>query len=156
MEERADAMARNMTLAEEALYMWLHEGPEWFGFPVEPQAVIGQYIVDFLMPEVCIAVEVDGEGHGAADSRARDRGRTRHLKRLLPGLRVMRFTDERVLINPERVAWSIRRACRKAYRRKGLRKAWRLPELRYGAKYVPARGIDAANEWLAEQARKAG
>ena len=67
------------------------------------QHLIAGYIVDFYCTEVRIAIEVDGEVHrGREDEDAR---RTEHLAAV--GVRVVRFTNDDVLYDLERVLEAI-------------------------------------------------
>ncbi len=71
------------------------------GMRFRRQRVIGPYIVDFCCLEHRVIVEVDGLHHLAGEVAAYDTERTRYLES--NGFRVMRFENEQVVGNLERV-----------------------------------------------------
>jgi len=71
------------------------------GMRFRRQRVIGPYIVDFCCLEHRVIVEVDGLHHLADEVAAYDTERTRYLES--NGFRVMRFENEQVVGNLERV-----------------------------------------------------
>ena len=72
------------------------------------QRPIGPYIVDFYCPEHGLVIEVDGPPHSLADQRADDEERSAYL--LGRGLRIVRFSNDEVLSQPESVLERIRRS----------------------------------------------
>jgi very-short-patch-repair endonuclease len=84
-------MRSSQTLSEARLWNELRGSRLGCGF--RRQAVIGEYIVDFLAPGPRVVVEVDG-GYHASRGRA-DAQRDRALARA--GYRVLRVTDAEVL-----------------------------------------------------------
>ena len=99
--DRAVALRRSPTDAEERLWYWLrrrHLG----GWRFRRQAVIGPFIVDFVCLAARLIVEVDGSQH--ADNAA-DVARTRWLEG--EGYRVIRFWNDDVLTATETVVEAI-------------------------------------------------
>ena len=89
--ERARAMRREMTTAEETLWQRLRAG-RLGGFHFRRQQVIDGFIADFYCHAAGLVVEVDG---GAHDHRvAYDAERDAVIASR--GLRVLRFTNEQV------------------------------------------------------------
>ena len=84
---------KNQTLAEQVL--WNHIRAEQLDVKVLRQHIIGDYIVDFLIPDVCLIIEVDGPYHAKCRQMQEDEQREETLNRM--GYRVIRFTNEEVL-----------------------------------------------------------
>lgn len=63
------------------------------------QHVIGDYIVDFLLPEIKLVIEVDGTYHAERDQKDDDEIRERNLARM--NYSIIRFSNEEVLHNIE-------------------------------------------------------
>ena len=84
---------KNATLAERVLWGRLKE--KSFGTRVFRQHIVGDYIVDFLLPYFSLVIEVDGGYHTERLQQEDDQFRTEELNRM--GLYVMRFTNEQVL-----------------------------------------------------------
>jgi very-short-patch-repair endonuclease len=96
LEVRAREMRLSPTLSEARLWQALRGSR--LGVAFRRQAVIGDYIVDFLAPAVSLVVEVDGGYHGRrcrADGR-----RDRMLARA--GYRVLRLEGELVMADLSR------------------------------------------------------
>jgi very-short-patch-repair endonuclease len=100
--ERARRMRRNMTIPETLLWRQLRRR-QVAGHKFRRQAVVGQYIVDFMCFEKRLIVEVDGGQHGEAA--AYDRQRDCWLSDR--GYRVLRFWNEEVLQDLGRVLATI-------------------------------------------------
>jgi very-short-patch-repair endonuclease len=91
LKVRAREMRPSPTLSEARLWQALRGSRLGVGF--RRQAVIGDYIVDFLAPAVSLVIEVDGGYHSrrwGADAR-----RDRWLERA--GYRVLRFEAPQVM-----------------------------------------------------------
>jgi very-short-patch-repair endonuclease len=91
LAERAAAMRAAPTRSEAALWEALRR--RQLGVEVRRQVVLGQYVVDFLVPACRLVIEVDGRYH--ATRRAADARRERALRRL--GYRVLRLDAELVV-----------------------------------------------------------
>ena len=91
MTARARALRKNMTPEERKL---------WFRFlrkleiPVRRQAVIGPYIVDFLIFSKKIVIEVDGSQHYETTGSRKDRERDQYLS--AQGYTVLRYPNNEV------------------------------------------------------------
>lgn len=94
---------QNPTLAEQVL--WNHIRAEQLGVKVLRQHIIGDYIVDFLIPDVCLIIEVDGAYHTECEQMQEDEQREETLNRM--GYRVIRFTNEEVLYDTDNVLETI-------------------------------------------------
>lgn len=94
---------KNQTLAEQVL--WNHIRAEQLDVKVLRQHIIGDYIVDFLIPDVCLIIEVDGAYHTECEQMQEDEQREETLNRM--GYRVIRFTNEEVLYDTDNVLETI-------------------------------------------------
>ena len=94
---------KNQTLAEQVL--WNHIRAEQLGVKVLRQHIIGDYIVDFLIPDVSLIIEVDGPYHAKCRQMQEDEQREDALNRM--GYRVIRFTNEEVLHDTDNVLETI-------------------------------------------------
>ena len=90
---------KNQTLAEQVL--WNHIRAEQLDVKVLRQHIIGDYIVDFLIPDVSLILEVDGPYHAKCRQMQEDEQREEKLNRM--GYRVIRFTNEEVLYDTDNV-----------------------------------------------------
>ena len=73
------------------------------GYRFRRQEIMGQYIVDFYCAEASLAIEVDGAIHG--QTREADSLRQAYIEGL--GLRFLRFTNDEILNDMERVLATI-------------------------------------------------
>lgn len=87
----------NQTLAERVL--WNQIRGNVLGTKVLRQHIVGDYIVDFLVPYYNLVIEVDGAYHMERDQHDDDLIRSEALNRM--GLYVTRFTNEQVLYDTE-------------------------------------------------------
>ena len=71
------------------------------GYHFRKQVQLGPYYVDFACLHAGLAIEIDGTTHDADITRANDRARDEYLRSR--GFRVLRFTNDDVLFNPEGV-----------------------------------------------------
>ncbi|MBO5740597.1 MAG: endonuclease domain-containing protein [Bacteroidaceae bacterium] len=94
---------KNQTLAEQVL--WNHIRAEQLDVKVLRQHIIGDYIVDFLIPDVSLIIEVDGLYHAKCRQMQEDEQREETLNRM--GYRVIRFTNEEVLYDTDNVLETI-------------------------------------------------
>ena len=93
LASRAQQMRVAPTASERTL--WAALSGKRLGVAFRRQAVVGEYIVDFLAPKARLVVEVDGPYH--ADRAQADARRDRRLARL--GYRVLRIEAELVVRN---------------------------------------------------------
>jgi len=94
---------KNPTLAEQVL--WNHIRAGQLDVKVFRQHIVGDYIVDFLIPDVSIIIEVDGPYHAECHQMQEDEQREETLNRM--GYRLIRFTNEEVLYNTDNVLETI-------------------------------------------------
>jgi very-short-patch-repair endonuclease len=116
LQRIADARREHPTRAEHALAAILGElagGALDGGFRRE--CVCGRWIVDFYFPAVRLAIEVDGGYHRSTAQRSRDLFRAAELE--AAGVTLVRFTNEEVLGERERLVAKLREAWRAAARR---------------------------------------
>ncbi|MBK7583607.1 MAG: DUF559 domain-containing protein [Myxococcales bacterium] len=104
LAERAAEMRAAPTRSEAAL--WEKLRGEQLGVRVRRQVVLGQYVVDFLVPACRLVIEVDGGWH--RHRRVADARRERALRRL--GYRVLRLEAELVLSAPVQAVAKVREA----------------------------------------------
>jgi very-short-patch-repair endonuclease len=96
--ERARDNRKAMTMAERR--MW-HEIIPNLPARVMRQRVIGNYIADFYCASKKLVIEVDGDSHYSDVAQGYDRIRTDYFESL--GIRVVRYTNDNVLGNPDEV-----------------------------------------------------
>lgn len=88
---------KNPTLAETVLWQSLKS--DTIGTKVLRQHIIGDYIVDFLIPYYNLVIEVDGGYHAERTQQEDDAARSDFLNS--NGFCVMRFTNEQVLYDTQ-------------------------------------------------------
>lgn len=93
-----------MTDAEQALWHMLKGNG--IGHKFRQQQIIGDYIADFVNLHYKLVVEVDGKYHFKGEQPVRDELHTADLNRM--GYTVVRFTNEEVLGNINKVAWQLK------------------------------------------------
>mgnify|MGYP003349887288 CR=1 FL=1 len=98
-------LRRNATRAEAVLWACLRKS-QLDGKKFRRQHSIGPYIVDFYCPECRVVVELDGEAHANPLAQERDAKRSEFLTRL--GVTILRFDNDQVFKNRERVVEAIR------------------------------------------------
>jgi adenine-specific DNA-methyltransferase len=106
MIDRSRRFRKNATDAENALWKLLR-ARRLSGAKFRRQHPFGRYILDFYSVEARLAIEVDGGQHLSPDGVERDAARTRFLR--ARRIRVLRFTDREVLLEPDGVIASIER-----------------------------------------------
>ena len=99
LKENAKNNRRNMTEAE-SVFWSLVKGSS-FGQRCLRQHIIGDYIVDFLFRKSKLIVEIDGGYHQTIEQQEDDAIRTQQL--VQKGFRVVRFTNEQILMDTENV-----------------------------------------------------
>lgn len=106
LKENAKANRNNMTEAESSFWQ-LAKGCG-FGEKCRRQYIIGQYIVDFFFRKSMLIVELDGGYHFTEEQQKEDAIRQDWLKHM--GYRIIRFTNEEVLFNTEKVIEKVNRS----------------------------------------------
>jgi very-short-patch-repair endonuclease len=92
----AKQMRERMTPAERHLWERLCRVGDW-----ESQVVIGGFIADFYSPTLRTAIEVDGSIHNL--SHVQERDKLKEWKWSVNGIKTLRFTNERVFADRDRV-----------------------------------------------------
>ena len=78
-------------------FLWQHLRNNQLGVKFRRQHAIADYIADFFCLKANLIIEVDGGYHNSKEQMEDDEIRTRHLNEL--GYRVIRFTNEEILLN---------------------------------------------------------
>lgn len=97
--ERAAALRKQQTFAEEILWNYLKAKP--FGFKFRRQHPFSIYILDFYCHQLKLAIEVDGTVHNLEDVKQNDLFRQKQLEE--DGLTFLRFSNDEVRLKPEEV-----------------------------------------------------
>jgi len=100
----AAILRKNMTLSEILLWNKL-KNRKVFNTKFRKQHPIGIFIVDFYCHEYKLVIEVDGDVHNNEELNEYDLGRTGMLNNF--GIRVIRFTNEEIIYNIDRVITKI-------------------------------------------------
>jgi very-short-patch-repair endonuclease len=114
--KRAGELRKNMTEAERKLWSLLRK-KQVEGKRFRRQHPIKSFIVDFYCHECKLIVEVDGNIHNFEEQKEYDAGRTYELEQL--GLKVIRFTNNQVLKQSEKVIELIKNAIKKQNEKAG-------------------------------------
>lgn len=101
--QKASVLRENMTIAEKLL--WSRLNNKQLGVRFKRQHPIDIFIVDFYCHTYKLVVEVDGEYHN--EQLDYDEGRTSELENL--GITVIRFTNDEVMDDIDRVVGRIKR-----------------------------------------------
>ena len=104
LSEYSKTMRGNQTEAESAMWELLRR--KQLDVKFRRQHIIGDFIVDFVCLNKKLVVEVDGGYHNHQEQKEVDRLRTQMLSDM--GYRVVRFTNEEILSNPDNVINAIR------------------------------------------------
>ncbi len=99
-KEKRRGLRSRMTEAEQLLWEKIRN-KQVGGLRFRRQVSIGPYIVDFYCPEKRLAVELDGGYHDDATVHENDAYRTKFLASM--GITVMRFTNDEVLVERDKV-----------------------------------------------------
>jgi very-short-patch-repair endonuclease len=105
----AGELRRSMTHSEKLMWSYLRDR-RVEGFRFRRQHPINEFIVDFFCYEAKLAIEIDGSIHNMTAQYERDKERTKILERF--GIRVIRFTNDEVEKNSERVIHELRKILR--------------------------------------------
>lgn len=99
LKENAKANRNNQTEAESCF--WQIVKLNGLGERCRRQYIIGLYIVDFLFRKSMLIVEIDGGYHFSDEQQKEDAIRQDWLEH--QGYKVIRFTNEQVLLNTENI-----------------------------------------------------
>jgi len=105
----ARELRRQMTPAEKKLWQALRDR-RLAGLKFRRQHPYEQFILDAFCVEHQLEVEVDGGIHTNPEQAAYDKERSEFLR--VRGIRVMRFSNEAIMSDFERVLQQIKEACR--------------------------------------------
>ncbi len=104
LKDFAKKNRQNQTDAE--LFLWLHIKGKGLGVEFKRQHVIGDFIADLVCLEKGLIIEVDGGYHYQDEQIEYDAYRTECLEG--QGFRVIRFSNEEVLMNIKQVITEIK------------------------------------------------
>jgi len=79
------------------------------GMKFRRQYSFEKYIIDFYAPSAKLAIEIDGGQHSAKDHREYDKVREEII--ISAGVKIIRFTNEEVIGDLERVIGIIKESC---------------------------------------------
>jgi len=97
---RARELRSNQTEAEKIFWGKVLKSKELTSFTFLRQKPIGPFIVDFYSAKLGVAIEIDGDLHDFQKSR--DKERDNYLTQQF-GIKIIRFKNNEVLKNPEKV-----------------------------------------------------
>ena len=98
----AKELRKNMTREEK--HLW-YDFLKLLPMTVKRQYVVGCYILDFFIPNVNIAIELDGSQHYEPDAKKDDEQRDRLLASF--GIKVIRYTNVQINNNFDGVVFDI-------------------------------------------------
>ena len=104
--KKARHLRKNETPAEALLWEQL-KGKKLAGLKFRRQHPIGRYILDFYCHAKKLVIEIDGGYHLEKLQQWQDKDRTNYLEKL--GLKVIRFTNEEVIFETEKVLMTIKK-----------------------------------------------
>lgn len=95
---------RNPTEAERCLWQMLRNNA--LGVKFRRQHPIEDYIADFICLDKKLILEIDGGYHYCEEQKEEDQTRTSNLEKM--GFRVLRFTNEQILCDPDKTLQTIK------------------------------------------------
>jgi very-short-patch-repair endonuclease len=110
LKQQARAMRRNPTPAQQALWERLKD--KQCGFTFNREVVMGSAIVDFACKTRWLVVETGGEGEAGATLAALSDRKLRDV-----GVRVLRFSDDEVLADTDKVLKAIKDELQRPFER---------------------------------------
>ncbi|MEK7503195.1 MAG: endonuclease domain-containing protein [Patescibacteria group bacterium] len=102
-------LRKNMTPAETLVWNKIKD-KKLGGHKFRRQYSVGRYVLDFYCPTKKLAVEIDGGYHKLADAKLYDPVRQSEIESL--GIKFIRFSNNDIENNIEKVLKEIKRACR--------------------------------------------
>ncbi len=102
---KAESLRNKMTNAETLLWEALKNN-QLDGFKFRRQHPIHHYIADFYCHKLKLVIEIDGAYHNTEEQKVIDKQKTLDLES--QGLKVVRFTNEKVESNLDKVLQGIR------------------------------------------------
>jgi very-short-patch-repair endonuclease len=92
---------RQKQTSAEALLWELFRNRQFLGFKFRRQHQFGDYVADFYYHEAQLVIECDGPVHRPNEQWHHDQNRDEHM--IAQDLRVLRFTNDRILNDTEKV-----------------------------------------------------
>jgi very-short-patch-repair endonuclease len=108
--EKAKALRNNMTGSEMKLWEVL-KGKKMLSLRFRPQHPIDIFIADFYCHPIKLVIEIDGGIHQTIEQKEYDIGRTAELNNW--GIEVIRFTNEEIELDINKVIEKIEKVCTK-------------------------------------------
>jgi leucyl-tRNA synthetase len=115
-QQFAKQLRTNMTDAETILWSKLKHRQT--GLRVKSQYIVLGFIIDFCIPRLKIAIEVDGKYHENKDQKKYDKERTAALSKI--GYVVFRFSNEEVINNVEIIVSKIKKSINSRTKKWGI------------------------------------
>jgi very-short-patch-repair endonuclease len=106
LKQKRKDLRNNPTQAETFLWGYL-KGSQLDGRKFRRQASINSFIVDFYCPGEKLVIELDGDFHFDEETKKYDQERTRKIES--EGLKVIRFENQEVLLNLDKVLNEIKK-----------------------------------------------
>ncbi len=107
--ERAKELRQKMTATEIILWEKL-KNKQILGLKFRRQHPIDLFIADFYCHPIKLVIEIDGKYHNQTEKREQDLNRTAEMERF--GIKVIRFTNQEVMLETERIVNAIVNKCR--------------------------------------------
>ncbi|MSU75479.1 MAG: endonuclease domain-containing protein [Candidatus Magasanikbacteria bacterium] len=111
-------LRQNTTLAEEILWRYLRNNQ--LGFKFRRQFDIQSFIADFYCHSLKLVIELDGWTHDSEKTKQRDIIKQQVIERM--GCRVIRFTNEQVYGDIEKILNKIIAVCKERIQELGIEK----------------------------------
>ena len=109
---KANAKSNRLNMTEAENVFWSLVKGSALGQRCLRQHIIGDYIVDFLFRKSKLVVEIDGGYHTIGEQQESDAIRTEWLEH--EGYHVIRFSNEQVLFDTERVIEKVKNIIKKS------------------------------------------
>ena len=115
--EKAKILRLHMTYPEKLIWERL-KNKQILGLKFRPQHPIDIFIADFYCHKIKLVIEIDGEIHKTKEHKQYDIGRTAELEE--KGITVIRYTNNEVLTNTDKVILDIKNKCDKLLNKNNL------------------------------------
>lgn len=107
----ASGLRKNMTKAEACLWKYVLRAGMMKGYTFNRQRSVVNFVADFLCKELRLVIEVDGITHQWEETKSKDRIKEAELEKA--GFKLIRFTDDEVLMGIGSVRETIERCVEK-------------------------------------------
>ena len=107
--QKARELRKKMTVAEKVLWDKINDR-QMNGLQFRRQHPINKFIADFYCHKIRLVIEVDGRVHDTDEQMQRDKGRNYFMSEL--GLKVLRFSNDEVIKETQKVVDAIMEHCR--------------------------------------------